>query len=163
MKFLKNQIKDGVFAPSFYNFDEDPIEMQGKNSWDVRNLMYSRILEQFNGSRLFIARLVENSLPVTGNLIDTIPESDSLLHTDYLSWLLSAGANAMLGGNAVGDPTRIPFNTLLFVMLRQSLLQGYQEAALNILQNESVITELNRRSTGGTNRYHYKIVRIINM
>ena len=43
-------------------------------------------------------------------------------------------------------------------MLRQSLLQGYQEAALNILQNESVITEINRRSTGATNRYHYKIV-----
>ena len=115
------------------------------------------ILEQFNKSRLFVARLVENSLPVTGNLIDTIPESDSLLKTDYLSWLLSANANDMLGGNKVGDPTRIPFNTMLFVMFRQSLLQGYQEAALNILQNESVITELNRRSTGDTNRYHYKI------
>ena len=63
----------------------------------------------------------------------------------------------MLGGNKVGDPTRIPFNTMLFVMLRQSLLQGYQEAALNILQSESVITELNRRSTGDTNHYHYKI------
>jgi hypothetical protein len=156
---FKEQIKDGVFAPSYYNFDEDAALMQSQNrtSWDVKNLMYSRILEQFQGSRLFIARLVENSLQVTGNLIDTIPESEGLLHTDYLSWLLTSGANALLGGNAVGDPARIPFDTLLFVMLRQSLLQGYQEAALNILQNESVITELNRRSIGGTNRYHYKI------
>ena len=156
-EIFKEQIKDGVFAPSFYNIDEDPAKMQGKDVWQVRYLMYSRILEQFNKSRLFVARLVENSLPVTGNLIDTIPESDSLLHTDYLSWLLTEGANALLGGNAVGDPARIPFNTMLFVMLRQSLLQGYQEAALNILQNESVITETDRRLIGSTNRYHYKI------
>jgi hypothetical protein len=154
---FKEQIIDGVFAPSFYFFDEDPSKMVGKFPWDIRNYAYSRILQQFDASRLFIARLVENSLPVTGNLIDTIPESDGLLQTDYLSWLLSANANSLLGGNAVGNPNRIPFDTMLFVMLRQSLLQGYQEAALNILQFESVINEINRRSTGDTNHYHYKL------
>src|SRR6185503_15068433 len=142
------------FAPSF-NFPDE--QLQGLLACLLRNTKYSRILQQFDESRLFVARLVENNLPVTGNLIDTIPESDSLLTTDYLSWLLSANANDMLGGNAVGDPNRIPFNTMLFVMLRQSLLQGYQEAALNILQSENIIQELNRRSTGDTNHYHYKI------
>ena len=153
-EIFKNQIIDGVFTPSFDFADE---KLQGLFPWLLRDTKYSRILQQFDASRLFIARLVENNLDVTGNLVDTIPESDGLLKTDYLSWLLSANANDMLGGNAVGDPNRIPFNTMLFVMLRQSLLQGYQEAALNILQTESVITELNRRSTGDTNHYHYKI------
>ena len=153
-EIFKNQVLDGVFTPSF-NFPDELL--QGLPSWLLNNTKYSRILQQFDASRLFVARLVENNLPVTGNLIDTIPESDSLLTTDYLSWLLSANANDMLGGNAVGDPNRIPFNTMLFVMLRQSLLQGYQEAALNILQSENIIQELNRRSTGDTNHYHYKI------
>lgn len=154
-EIFKNQIIDGVFTPSFDFIDE---KLQGLFPWLLRNTQYSRILQQFDASRLFVARLVENNLSVTGNLIDTIPESGSLLKTDYLSWLLSANANDMLGGNKVGDPTRIPFNTMLFVMLRQSLLQGYQEAALNILQSENVIQELSRRSTGDTNHYHYKIL-----
>jgi hypothetical protein len=161
-EIFKNQIFDGVFTPSFDFVDET---LTGLPSWMLGNTKYSRILQQFDASRLFIARLVENNLGVTGNLIDTIPESGAILKGDYLSWLLTANANDMLGGNDVGDPTdknnqhppRIPFNTMLFLMLRQSLLQGYQEAALNILQSESVITELNRRSTGDTNHYHYKI------
>ncbi|MGH2565777.1 MAG: hypothetical protein ACRDE5_14770, partial [Ginsengibacter sp.] len=156
-EIFKNQIIDGIFTPSF-NFDDEHVPaIFGSFSWLKRDAKYSRILQQFDSSRLFVARLVENSLDVTGNLIDTIPDSDDLLKTDYVSWLLSANANAMLGGNAVGDPNRIPFDTMLFVMLRQSLLQGYQEAALNILQLESVITEQGRRSTGDTFHYHYKI------
>ena len=157
-EIFKNQIIDGVFAPSFYFFDEDIAVTQGHDAWDIRNWKYSRILEQFDKSRLFVARLVENNLDVTGNIIDTIPEADGPLTSDYLSWLLSGNANDILGGNAIGDPNRIPFDTMLFLLLRQSLLQGYQEAALNILQFENIIKkETDRRAMGDTNHYHYKI------
>ena len=152
-EIFKYQAFDGIFKPSFDFPDEDFAGL----SWMLTDKKYSRILEQITSSRLFIARLVENSLPVTGNIIDTIPDSESLLKTDYLTWLLNANANDILGGNAVGDPNKIPFNTMLFVMLRQSLLQAYQEAALNILQSESLIDELSRRSYGDTNHYHYKM------
>ena len=153
---FKNLIIDGVFTPSFNFLDEHEPGLLNAFPWLLRNAKYSRILQQFDSSRLFVARLVENNLPVTGNIIDTVPESDALLSGDYLSWLLSGNANDLLGGNDVGG-IRIPFDTTLFVMLRQSLLQGYQEAALNILQFEKIIDELGRRSAGDTNHYHYKI------
>jgi hypothetical protein len=154
-ELFKNQILDGVFTPSFDFIDER--WPGGLTSWQLTDAKYSRILHQFESSRLFIARLVENSLPVTGNLIDTIPDADSSLKSDYLTWLLTSGANRLLGSNAVGNPAKIPFDTMLFVMLRQSLLQGYQEAALNILQSETFFTELDRRSAGNTSHYHYKL------
>ncbi|MDN3657348.1 hypothetical protein QWZ08_16980 [Ferruginibacter paludis] len=154
-ELFKNQILDGIFTPSFDFIDER--WPGGLTTWQLTDAKYSRILHQFESSRLFIARLVENSLPVTGNLIDTIPDADNGLKSDYLSWLLTSGANSLLGGNAVGDPAKIPFDTMLFVMLRQSLLQGYQEAALNILQLEAILPELDRRIAGNTSHYHYKL------
>src|SRR5690606_15856899 len=125
---------------------------------------YSRVRDQFEQARLYEARLVANSLHVTGNLIDTVPVADNDLLSNiatgdltYIGWLLTKSANQILGGNAIHDPAKIPSTTLLFLMLRQSLLQAYQEAALNILQQEGLINETNRRKAGNKDRYHYKI------
>ena len=141
MEPFKDLARDGIFFPSFSFFDEDNILMQAEPKWKVDYYAYSRIRDQFEQARLYAARLVANSLHVTGNLIDTVPVSDDKLLSNlgdssinYVDWLLTKSANQILGGNFIHDRAKIPSETLLFLMLRQSLLQAYQEAALNILQ-----------------------------
>ena len=164
MEPFKDLAREGIYFPSFSFFDEDGTLVQGEPKWKVDYYAYSRVRDQFEQARLYEARLVANSLHVTGNLIDTVPVSDDKLLSNlettvisYIDWLLTKSANQILGGNFIHDPAKIPSTTLLFLMLRQSLLQTYQEAALNILQREGLIQETSRRQAGNKDRYHYKI------
>lgn len=164
MEPFKDLAREGIYFPSFLFFDEDSALVQGEPKWKLDYYAYSRVRDQFEQARLYEARLVANSLHVTGNLIDTVPVSDNDLLSKlatgdltYIGWLLTKSANQILGSNAIHDPAKIPSTTLLFLMLRQSLLQAYQEAALNILQQEGLINETNRRKAGNKERYHYKI------
>ncbi|HEY6978177.1 MAG TPA: hypothetical protein VH396_17875 [Chitinophagaceae bacterium] len=164
MNPFKDLMREGIFYPSFIFNDEDSSFILGFENWMINTYAYDRVRDQFIDARLYVARLVENSLHITGNLVDTLPVSDESLLSNiknaginYIDWLLSKDANSILGGNAIHDPARIPSETLLFLMLRQSLLQSYQEAALNILQREGLIAEPMRRLEGSKDRYHYKI------
>ena len=73
-----------------------------------------------------------------GNTVDTKPLSftepisASIVKPDgssinYIQWLLENFADTILGGN---NFETLPSKSLLFLMLRQALLQAYQEAAL---------------------------------
>src|SRR5690606_25837917 len=136
MEPFKDLAREGIYFPSFLFFDEDSALVQGEPKWKLDYYAYSRVRDQFEQARLYEARLVANSLHVTGNLIDTVPVSDNDLLSKlatgdltYIGWLLTKSANQILGSNAIHDPAKIPSTTLLFLMLRQSLLQAYQEAA----------------------------------
>lgn len=164
MSFFKDQVLPGKFAPSFDFLDENLAYTQGWPSWMKEDAAYSRIREQFDKARLYDARLIENSYPVAGSIIDKVPLSFentlSLLEdgTNYLDWLLAKDPGAILGANDInGEDSSMPANNLLFLMLRQSLMQGYQEAALNLMQKEGMLLETVRRETGSTERYHYKV------
>lgn len=151
-------LKAGKYTPSF-DFDED---VSGLPAWALEIMLNTRILRQMEESRLFNARWVDNSMPVKGAIIEHAPLSDTALlgklpnsEKNYINWLLEAKATELLGGNQVNDPTRIPTNSMLFLMLRQSLLQGYQEAALNMMQKDWVIWEEKRRQFGNCDNYFY--------
>lgn len=151
-------MKGGKYTPSF-DFNEGA---GGFPAWMLEIMLNTRILRQMEESRLFNARWVDRSMPVKGAVIEHAPLSDTALlaklpdsDKNYINWLLEAKATELLGGNQVNDPTRIPANSMLFLMLRQSLLQGYQEAALNMMQRESVIWEEQRRQFGNCDNYFY--------
>ncbi len=151
-------MKAGKYTPSF-DFDEG---VGGLAAWLWQIMLNTRILQQVEQSRLFNARWVDNSMPVKGAIIEHAPLSDTALlgklpnsEKNYINWLLEAKATELLGGNQVNNPARIPTNSMLFLLLRQSLLQGYQEAALNMMQKDWMISEENRRQFGNSDNYFY--------
>ena len=73
----------------------------------------------------------------------------------YLDWLLQNNVKDILGDNDVSNPAKLPSHSLLFLMLRQSLLQAYQEAAMNIMNKEGLMDEQWRRKIGGSDFYFY--------
>jgi hypothetical protein len=145
---------DGVFYPSFNFFDELIPDPDKKKQLDY---LYSRIQMQFSSSRNFGNRFIDVTPEIKGPLADdakpstftdplnsNIPKPGGTL-VNYIQWLLENFADAILAGN---DPANMPSHSLLFLMLRQSLLQAYQEAALNIFQQEKMINEADRRLIG---------------
>ncbi len=157
----KNLMMDGVFYPSFNFIDELFPDADKKKQMDY---LYSRIQQQFSSSRHFGNRFIDITPEIKGPIADVkpltftdplsnnIPKPGSAL-INYIQWLLENFADTILAGN---DPANMPSHSLLFLMLRQSLLQAYQEAALNIFQQEKMINEADRRLIGSRYQYHFR-------
>ncbi|MGZ5245714.1 MAG: hypothetical protein ACXWV5_01410 [Flavitalea sp.] len=159
---FKLHMFSGVNNPSLFFYDEaspDPIKSLQTDK------VFSRIKEQFITSRNFGNRALDITSPITGEIVTEEPSLTDPLPKEigtgpgainYIEWILSRKADELLGGNALDDPARIPNTSMLFLMLRQSLLQAYQEAALEILQKESFFNEYTRRALGSRFRYYFK-------
>jgi hypothetical protein len=153
----------GVNNPSLFFYDEanpDPV-----NSIQTDKI-FSRIKEQFITSRNFGNRMLDITSPITGEMVTkeasfteplekNIPVGTNTIN--YIEWILSRKADQLLGGNALNDPSRIPNKSMLFLLLRQSLLQAYQEAALEILQKEKFFTEFERKNLGSRYMYYFRM------
>ena len=158
---FRDLVYDGIFFPSFDFRDETFPDADKLKQEDYH---FSRIQQQFEGARNFGNRMLDITPDLEGNTVDTKPLSftepisASIAKPDgssinYIQWLLENFADTILGGN---NFETLPSKSLLFLMLRQALLQAYQEAALNILQAEGMITEQERRETGSRYLYHFR-------
>ncbi|MBE7173193.1 MAG: hypothetical protein INR73_21645 [Williamsia sp.] len=151
-----------IFAPSFDFADERPDFATGKTPAQVESARKNRIFQQFTNSRVYAGRLIQLRNHIPGNIIEPVELSHehglSKLpgrNEDYIDWLLSNHPNTLYGHNEIGNPAAIPSQSLLFLMLRQSLLQAYQEAALSMMQKENLITHGRRREMGNKNYFMY--------
>jgi len=155
--WFKELMIKGQFTPSFLFPDEITPE-KFDSAFKLEDAKYSRIRDQFDKSRIFRNRFIAGPhelRQLTGFVVDSKPLSANDLiergeSGTYIDWLLNGFMDTILAGN---DPKKFPSRSLLFLMLRQSLMQAYQEAALNILQMESLITEDTRRTVGDESTY----------
>lgn len=155
--WFKEMMIKGVFSPSF-NFPDESIPDLFNVLFKLTDLKYSRIRDQFDKSRIFRNRFIAGPhelRQLTGQLIDSkeLSPVDPIEKGEtgsYIDWLLNSFMDTILAGN---NPKNFPSRSLLFLMLRQSLMQAYQEASLDILQMEGLITEDKRRTVGDEDTY----------
>lgn len=156
--YFRELLRQGIYFPSFDFKDES---LPNIDPYKLADMQYARVNKQLDNSRIFITRQVTKSFLTTGPLIDTVPLSAEKLLSklpalgyDYITWLLGNDAHQIFGNNKFAGPGAIPANSMLFMLLRQSLLQTYQEVAMNLLQDQALINEKFRRGAGGTELYY---------
>jgi hypothetical protein len=143
-ELFKELMIHGRFTPSFLFLDEQEPSVIEK--FKLEDAKYSRIRDQFEQSRIFRNRFIkpEKELQqLTGELIGVQPGN-------YIDWLLNSFMDDILAGN---NPANFPSRSVLFLLLRQSIMQGYQKAALEILQTEHLIGESFRKKIGDEDTY----------
>lgn len=160
-KFIFDLFKDlmihGRYTPSFDFPDEKPVTTFPE-LFKLQDAKYNRMVTQFESSRIFrnrFLKLDKELKQLTGFMVDSQPLSDENLLEQtttgsYIDWLLNEFMDTILAGN---NPKDFPSRSLLFLLLRQSLMQAYQEGALNILQQEWLISMDLRRITGDEDTY----------
>ena len=155
--WFKELMINGRFTPSFA-FDDEIKPQQFDTPFKLEDAKYSRIRDQFEQSRIFRNRFIAGPhelRQLTGFMIDSkeLSATDSIEKTEngtYIDWLLNSFMDTVLAGN---DPEKFPSRSLLFLMLRQSLMQAYQVSALDILEMEGLLTEDTRRIVGDEDTY----------
>ncbi len=156
---FKEHMKNGIYSPSFFFEDENP--KPGIDPYKLADIRYARIKQQLEESRLFLTRQVSSSFNTKGLLVADVTEDtdDNLrglpgIGSTYIGWLLSQKPSELFGGNDLQNKQRFPDQSLLFILLRQSLLQATQMTALNMLQDSNLITEDFRKKVGSSKVYY---------
>ena len=152
-EFFSDLMEEGVFTSDFDFLDEsDPHD----DPEQQKNRKQSRIRDQFVKARLYKSRFLEKNPPLAGSLITIDPTENDLLPpangiaTNYIQWLLQNDLYDLLQSNQIDQ---LPDNSLLFLLLRQSLLTAYRDAALNILQDEGFFNQQYRNLIGSGDKY----------
>ncbi len=152
-------IKENYFYKSFNFYDE-----QHPNADPERQLASTsnRIHSQFQDSRIFRSRYIDKYTEISGHKIDTQALSDTNTleknikvnnkDMSYIEWLLD-GTTSLYDILERNDFSKLPANSMLFMLLRQSWLLAYREAAMNIMQDEGFFDEKFRRTIGASNYY----------
>lgn len=154
---FKKFMDEGYFYNSF-NFGDEQSPNTDENI--QKNLKASRIARQFEGARLFTSRFLDKHVRLNGEMIDgellseqntlaPIPESET---ETYIDWLLKSSLYTILSSNQIHE---LPSRSLLFLLLRQSLMSVYNEAALKVMQKEDFFSESYAREIG--NRLKYSV------
>jgi len=161
--YMHSQFKElmfpGKFSPSFDFKDESNPGSFGA-AFQLLAGKYSRIRDQFDQSRIFKNRLIagkDELRALEGYFIDKQPPSpvnklENVGNGTFINWLLDSTMDKILAGN---NPDRFPDPnpSVLFLLMRQSIMQAYQEGALEILQMEGLLTEDLRRIVGDEHTY----------
>ncbi|OEU68269.1 MAG: hypothetical protein BBJ57_10045 [Desulfobacterales bacterium PC51MH44] len=157
--FFNDIVNESYFYKSFDFLDEQhPNPDPDRQLADKSN----RILDQFQDSRVFKSRYIDKYTEINGPIIDTQALSDTnsleknikINNEDmsYIEWLLD-GADSLYDILERNDFSKLPSNSVLFMLLRQSLLLAFREATMNIMQNEGFFDEPFRRTIGASNYY----------
>lgn len=159
---LKNlfgsQLEDGYFFKSF-EFDDELFAVADAESQAA--LIANRVNAQFHKSSLFKSRYLDKHTNISGPIIDTqeLSAMNTLeknigtgSKTSYIQWLLE-GADSLYDILEQNNFELLPSNSMLFMLLRQSLLLAYREAALNCMQQEGFFSEPYRRLIGASDRF----------
>lgn len=146
-------LTSGVFAGSFEFVDEiDP----SVNAFTNASWRTMRLHNQVDRAQIFRQRMMEKHFEVYSPLVALTPKPEDLMpllageNHDYLQWLLDAvesGRNlySLINGTGETDKPIFPANNLLFLLLKQSLLEAATEASLDILQADGFFDGIYRR------------------
>lgn len=148
-------LNKGYFFNSFeFKDEQDPLA----DADAQKNLKASRVVQQMESARLFTSRFLDKHVRLNGEMIDgEIPSENSGLaplsdtETTYIDWLLNSSLYTILGSNQV---SRFPSTSLLFLLLRQSLMSSYNEAALKIMRHEDFFPEAYSKKIGNRKNYY---------
>jgi len=145
-----------AFSPNFTNDD------------DIGPFQFSAIFDSLFGegysdqpyyalsqSRIFRCRFLEDQAPITGEMIDgqSLQEIHQLIEEEdgnYIDWLLNNHPLDILANN---DAESFQSKSLFYLLLRQTILIAYRNAALDILEHEQIITPDFRTIIGSNNHY----------
>jgi hypothetical protein len=174
--FFRNLIGAGYFYKSDNFYDEtgnftDPNIQAG--------LKQGRITSQFKDSRVYLMRHLDEENQLLGDRIDHRKLAKSLLtpsstisgtneekfaaqaeFDNYVDWLTSKNAWKIHGDNQHSElrPTSIsegmPSKSLLFMLLRHSVLSSHADTMMRILEHEGLITQRLRKRLG-QNKFYY--------
>jgi hypothetical protein len=156
---FKELMLPGKFSPSF-DFPDESAPGSFGAAFKLLAGKYSRIRDQFEQSRIFKNRLIagkDELRELEGYFIDKQPLSntnklENLGTGTFIDWLLDSSLDKILAGN---NPQRFPDPnpSVLFLLMRQSIMQAYQEGALEILQMEGLLSEDLRKIVGDEHTY----------
>ncbi len=147
-------VKGAYFTPSFEYQDEiSPYDDEDRQTTSIN----SRIKDQFFSSRIFTFRYLNRHSFVNGIWVNE-DENESELPKiidgkNYIEWLLDPGHNVFFDLFNNNDFEALPSNSILFLLLRHSLLLSYREAGLQICQSQSLMGEEFRRLLGAKESY----------
>lgn len=153
-KAFNQFLEEGYFFNSFdFKDEQKPLSDEKKQ----KNLRASRIRDQFEKARLFKARFLDkhvllNGERIGGSILSETKKLDSISENGdtYIDWLLKNNLYKLLGSNQIDN---LPSSSLLFLLLRQSLLGSYNYASLQILRKEGIISESESRKIGSSEKY----------
>lgn len=110
----------------------------------------------FEKSRAFRSRYLEDNAGIMGELVDNqLPSDETALVPDdaglnYIQTLLDRNLYEILKDNNAAE---FPSRSLLYLLLRQSALLVYRNAALDILEHEGFFSKAFRRVIGSSDHY----------
>jgi hypothetical protein len=175
-----NAVFNGLVVPGYYyQSDKFQDELDATLTPAARQTARaSRIMTQFNDMRVFAMRhlaeqeqllgetidhrelsdTVQTPTPITGVEADDFVAFSELEH--YIDWVTTqnpwdvhaANAFSTLDGETITNG--MPAKSLLFQLLRHSMLSAYAEAVLSILEHEGLIDQKVRRKVGQA-KYYY--------
>ena len=143
----------GVFAGSFDFVDEVTPSLDAYTNTIWRAM---RLHRQVDRAQIFRQRMMEKHFEVYSPLVAPVAKPEDLMplltgeNRDYLQWLLDAVESGrdlytLIRGTGDTDHPAFPANNLLFLLLKQSLLEAATEASLDILQADGFFDSVYRR------------------
>lgn len=169
----------GYFYKSDKFTDEQSIEL---SNYQRIIRKFNRIAAQFTKVRIYKTRYLTDQSQLLGDIIDSRKLSDESIpltaissestneeifnrNTElqyYIDWLLNRNAWKVHAGNkfsefAEGEDTfsnGMPSKSMLFLLLRHSLLSANADAMLKILEHEGIISQLVRKRMGMPGYYY---------
>lgn len=154
MKFY-DLLKGGYYLPSFEWDDEtDP----SADAFKQLTRQNARMKDQVQGSRIFTYRYFNRHSLVAGDLVhaelDDQPLPDIVGDSkNYIQWLLDPAKHIYHDIFNDNNLAGLPSQSVLFLLLRHSMLLSYREAAVKILQQDGFFEEHFQRLLGSKESY----------
>ena len=169
-----------IFSGYYYKSDDFTDEqMEIPNIDDYLNSKNSRISEQFTKARVFATRHLKAQSQVLGDIIDNRELSDVVVAATnpntgtpeemesaraelqyFIDWLVDSNPWDVHAENKFSKvlegvlTTGMPSQSLLFLLLRHSVLTAYMDTILKILEFEGLTDQVTRKKMGQPGYYY---------
>jgi len=177
---VADTFRDIVFSGYFFKSDHFADEHNDyPTPTDQLNAKFSRISDQFSKARVFGTRHLKNQSRILGDIVDNRQLADEVVSPanpnagtaedqlkagaelqNYIDWLVSQNPWDIHAENKYSELSEdqitpgMPSKSLLFLLLRHSLLTAYADAILKILEHEG-LTDQETRKKMGQPAYYY--------
>ena len=167
--YFREAVLEGYFYKSD-NFNDEQKEYS--NTIEYLLLKYNRVTEQFNKARIFVNRFIEDQAEIVGDQVDTrelLEEwaaasavsgtAEERLEAmgelqNYIDWITSENPWDLHAQNTFAEvqgnslTAGMPSKSLLFLLLRHSMLSAYADTILKILEFEGLVDQKTRKKMG---------------
>lgn len=163
----------------YYNSDKFADEREGLSPLEAFTQRFTRITEQFTNARVFATRHLRDQSQLLGQLIDSrelagavvasanpfsgTPEERAAAQAElqnYIDWLISENPWEIHAQNRFAEVVEgaliegLPSKSLLFLLLRHSILSAYADAILKVLEREGLTDQVTRKKLGQPGHFY---------